>query len=223
MTDQKAALDIENITKGGSSVAMRLVTGVLLAAFVTLFLLWLMNYLIVTADHSLEEDVAGSTLDFVRIKPQETLQRKNDKPEKPPAPKAPPPEPPAPELDNADPQVEKVAISAAPVSTDIDLSSGGFSLGVGEGDYLPIVKVAPMYPSRAANRGIEGWVIVEYTVTTTGTVKDVVVVESKPTTKIFHRAAIEAAKKFKYKPRVQDGKAMEVPGVRNRFKFELEG
>ncbi|MGV6850693.1 MAG: TonB family protein, partial [bacterium] len=159
---------------------------------------------------------------FVRVKPQETLQRKNDKPEKPPAPQAPPPEPPAPELDDASPQAEKVAISAAPVSTDIDLSSGGFSLGVGEGDYLPIVKVAPMYPSRAATRGIEGWVVVQYTVTTTGTVKDVVVLESQPASKIFHRASIEAAKKFKYKPRVQDGKAVEVPGVRNKFTFELE-
>ncbi len=215
--------NVEDIGSGGAAPSVRLILGVLLATFVTLFLLWLMNYLIVTGDHSLEDEVAGATLDFVRVKPQENLTRKSDKPEKPPPPAAPPPEPPAPELDNADPSAEKVAISAAPVSTDIDLSSGGFSLGVGEGDYLPIVKVAPMYPARASSRGIEGWVIVEYTVTSTGTVKDVIVLESKPTSKIFHKAAINAAKKFKYKPRVQDGKAMEVPGVRNRFLFELEG
>ncbi len=214
--------EIDDLARGGMPPVLRGVLGVLLGTLVTLFLLWLMNYLIVTADRSLEEDVAGATLDFVRVKPQETLQRKSDKPEKPPAPQTPPPEPPAPDLDEAEPTVEKVAVQAAPVSTDIDLSAGGFNLGVGEGDYLPIVKVAPMYPARAAERGIEGWVLVEYTVTTRGTVKDVVVIDSEPKSRIFHKAAIAAAKKFKYKPRVVDGKAVEVPGVRNRFKFELE-
>lgn len=223
MADNKASLqDIDQLTSNSSAMLTRMALSALLAIFVTLFLLWLMNYLIVTADRTLEDDVAGATLDFVRVKPQETLQRKSDKPEKPPAPEAPPPEPPTPELDNADPQVEKVAISAAPVSTDIDLSAGGFSLGVGEGDYLPIVKVAPMYPSRAASRGIEGTVLVEYTVTTNGTVKDVVVIESDPSSTIFHKASINAALKFKYKPRVVDGVAVEVPGVRNLFTFKLE-
>jgi len=91
----------------------------------------------------------------------------------------------------------------------------------GDGEYLPIVKVAPQYPRRAAQKGIEGYVVVEFTVTTLGTVKDVKVIESDPPN-IFNRAAMNAAKKFKYKPKIENGKAVEVPGVRNIIRFELD-
>ncbi len=99
--------------------------------------------------------------------------------------------------------------------------TGGFSLGVGEGDYLPIVKVAPIYPSRASARGLEGFCVVEYTVTKLGTTKDPVVVESQCTSSVFHRASVSAALKFKYKPRILDGQAVEVSGVQNKFTYEL--
>ncbi|SVD91537.1 uncharacterized protein METZ01_LOCUS444391, partial [marine metagenome] len=92
--------------------------------------------------------------------------------------------------------------------------------GVSDGEYLPIVKVAPIYPARAASRGLEGYVILEFTVTRAGTVRDVFVVES--TSSIFERAATTAAYKFKYKPRVIDGEPVEVPGVRNKITFVLE-
>ena len=58
-----------------------------------------------------------------------------------------------------------MAISAAPVNTSISLSSSGFGLAPSDGEYLPIVKVQPVYPRRALSRGIEGYVIVEFTVT----------------------------------------------------------
>ena len=85
------------------------------------------------------------------------------------------------------------------------MSIGGVGFGVSDGEYLPIVKVAPVYPSRALSRGLEGYVIVEFTVMSTGAVRDVSVVES--TSSLFERAATTAALKFKYKPRVIDGEA----------------
>ena len=75
-------------------------------------------------------------------------------------------------------------------------------------------------PARALNRGLEGYVIVEFTVTENGSTRDAFVVESTST--LFDRAAIEAALKFKYKPRVIDGTPVEVPGVRNRISFAIE-
>ncbi len=109
-----------------------------------------------------------------------------------------------------------------PVETDIDLTSGGFSLGVGEGDYLPIVKVAPIYPRRAVSRGVEGHCIVEYTVTRAGTTRDARVLPGQCTSGLFEKASLAASLKFKYKPRVIDGNAVEVSGVRNKFTYELE-
>lgn len=199
---------------------MRMAIGLVLAVMVTLSLFWLMQYLIETADRSLNEDAAGSLVDFVRVKRDEEVQRDNRKPKKPPPPEAPPPQPPAPQLDNLNPNAEKIAISAVPVETDIQMS-GGFSLGVGEGDYLPIVKVAPIYPNRALSRGVEGYCVVQYTVTRQGTTKDPFVVEGQCTSSLFHSASVNAALKFKYKPRVIDGVAVEVPGVQNKFTYEI--
>lgn len=89
-----------------------------------------------------------------------------------------------------------------------------------EGDLTQIVRVEPFYPRRAAERGLEGYVIVEYTVTSTGSTRDVTVVES--TRSIFDSNAIKAAERFKYQPRIEDGRPVAVNGVRYRFDFNLE-
>jgi len=198
----------------------RLVIGFVMALAVTLSLFWLMQYLIETADRTLNDDGAGNLVDFVRVKRDEAIERRQLKPKKPPPPESAPPQPPTPQLDNLNPNAEKIAISAVPVETDIQMT-GGFSLGVGEGDYLPIVKVAPIYPNRALTRGIEGFCVVQYTVTRQGTIKDPIVIEDQCTSTLFHRASINAALKFKYKPRIMDGEAVEVPGVQNKFTYEI--
>jgi len=211
--------EILAVQKTGSLV--RLTIGIILGLIVTAALFWTMQYLIETTEGTLNEGTSGNLVDFVRLKRDESIQRRQLKPKKPPPPDAPPPQPPTPQLDNLNPNAEKIAISAAPVETDIEMS-GGFSLGVGEGDYLPIVKVAPIYPQRALSRGIEGYCVVQYTVTKQGTIRDPFVIEDQCTSSLFHRASIQAAMKFKYKPRVIDGQAVEVPGVQNKFTYEIE-
>ncbi len=210
----------QSLAQNQSGGLARMVVGIIVALAVTLSLFWLMQYLIATADRSLNEDSAGHLLDFVRVKRDESIQRRQLKPKKPPPPEQAPPQPPTPQLDDLNPNAEKIAISAVPVKTDIEMT-GGFSLGVGEGDYLPIVKVAPIYPNRALTRGVEGFCVVQYTVTSLGTTKDPVVIESQCTSSLFHRASVNAALKFKYKPRIIDGEAVEVPGVQNKFTYEI--
>jgi protein TonB len=201
---------------------VRLTIGLLLGAMVTLCLFWIMQYLIVSADRSLDEAKRGTFVDFVRVKKNEIVERKQIKPKKPQPPYAPPPEPPAPRLDELTSSANKISINSVPVNTKIDLTAGGFSLGVGEGDYLPIVKVAPIYPRRAVSRGVEGHCIVQYTVTRAGTTRDVLVVAGECTSGLFEKGSVNAAQKFKYKPRVIDGDAVEVLGVRNKFTYKLE-
>lgn len=184
-------------------------------------LFWLMQYLIATADRSLDEGGVGQVVDFVRIKPEENIERKKPKPEKPPQPAQPPPEPPPPSMDDINPETQAMAVSGAPIQTNINLDASGFGLAPSDGEYLPIVKVEPIYPRRALSRGIEGYVIVEFTVTKLGTTKDIRIVEGQPPG-MFDSAALQAAAKFKYKPRVVDGQPIEVPGVRNKITFEIE-
>ena len=216
-----SATIIESLTVNKTGHLVRLGLGITLGLVVTAGLFWFMQYLIVTADRELNEGDSGHLIDFVRLKRDESIQRRQLKPKKPPPPDAPPEQPPTPQLDNLNPNAEKIAISAAPVETDIEMS-GGFSLGVGEGDYLPIVKVAPIYPQRALSRGVEGFCVVQYVVTRQGTIRDPFVIEDQCTSSLFHRASVQAAMKFKYKPRVIDGQAVEVPGVQNKFTYEIE-
>jgi bla regulator protein blaR1 len=87
-------------------------------------------------------------------------------------------------------------------------------------EFLPVVRVAPIYPAQAAQQRLEGRVIVEFTVTETGTVADVTVVQSSDP--IFEQSAIDAAMRFRYRPRIVNGEPVRVPGVRNVFTYVLE-
>jgi protein TonB len=93
-------------------------------------------------------------------------------------------------------------------------------LGIADSDFLPLVKISPIYPPSAAARGLEGYVIVEYTVSRSGVVSDIAVIESSSS--LFEKSALEAASKFKYLPRIVDGRAVSVSGVRTIIRFRIE-
>ena len=196
----------------------RYAISIALGTAVTFGLLFVMQLLIATGRAALTESSRFRIVDFVRVEQEEVLETKKDKPEKPPEPETPPPDMPQPDLDNFDPGSQAIQVAAPSIGTAVNV--GGVGIGVSDGEYLPIVKVAPIYPRRAQSRGLSGYVIVEFTVTRSGTVKDAVVVESSNS--VFERAAVAAALKFKYKPRVIDGEPVEVPGVRNKITFQLE-
>jgi len=88
--------------------------------------------------------------------------------------------------------------------------------------YLPMVKLAPVYPREAAMACIEGWALLEFMVTAMGTVRDPIVIEASPAG-VFDGAAITAAREFTYVPKVWNGQAVDVWGVRYLMRFELPG
>ena len=87
-------------------------------------------------------------------------------------------------------------------------------------EYVPIVKVSPIYPERARSLGISGYCVVKYTLTTTGAVSDPVAVDCLPKG-IFEQASVKAIAKFKYRPRMEAGMPLEVSGLINKFTFDL--
>lgn len=193
-----------------------------LALSMTFFLLWGMQKLIAGGNNAMSDPVKGNVLDFIRLKKDESVVKKDRKMQKPAKPKEPPPQMKTPPMQQSNPNTSASKNSfAADIQADIGLS-GGLSLDSNDGDYLPIVKVAAIYPRRAQARGIEGFVIVEFTVTKTGAVVNPVVVHAEPEG-VFDRAALNAVIKFKYKPRVVDGVAMSVAGVQNKISFEIDG
>ena len=199
-------------------MTIRYVVGVVAGAVVTFVLFLLMQALIKSDKSPFSDAASGKVLEFVRLQEDQELLIKQRKPKPPPPPDEPPPDMPKPDFDSSDVSTG-IDIGAVDVQVDLNVSgTGGFS---SDGEYLPIVKVAPIYPRRAQTRGIEGYVLLEFIVTATGAVRNPVVIEAKPPG-IFDRSAIQAALKFKYKPKVVNGEPVEVAGVRNLIKFELE-
>jgi protein TonB len=197
----------------------RYVFAIVTGTLVTLGLLFIMHLLIEFSEEAMSKQAARHTLDFVRIKRNENLNTEDITPEKPPRPPEVPPEMPPQDLDNTDPNAPTINIPPPTVASSVDIGGPG-GMNIAEGDYLPIVRVAPVYPARALSRGIEGYVDMSFTVTSTGTVRDPIVVFS--TSSLFDRAATRAVLKFKYKPRVVDGQPVEVPGVKTRITFKIE-
>ena len=155
--------------------------------------------------------------ELVRLPDDIELQNSTPKPDKAEDPEEPPPDMEMEQLDvDMDVNIENVAPRA-----NINISIGTGTMAQGDGEYLPIVKVAPIYPRRAQTRGISGYCIVEYTVTTSGAIRDPRAVDCQPSG-VFDKASVKASLKFKYKPRVVDGEPIEVAGVRNKFTYELE-
>lgn len=190
-----------------------------IGGFAALSLLWVMQFLIATGQAAITEALDARFVDFVRVKREETVERKEEKPERPPEVDDQPPDLPQQDMDSSDFD-SAVAVSAPNPNLNVGLDGelGDFSLA--EGDYLPIVKVAPMYPRRAQSRGLEGYCDLQFTVTPLGTTADVSVIEC--TSSLFERASVQALLKFKYKPRVVNGTAIAVPGLRHRITFQIE-
>lgn len=107
------------------------------------------------------------------------------------------------------------------IDTGLELSNA--SISATDGDYLPLVAIAPQYPTRAAQRGIQGWCLVSFTVDGLGNVVEetIEVVDAEPQS-IFNRSSERAAARFKFQPRVIDGVGVDVPGVQYLFRYELE-
>ncbi|TGD76160.1 energy transducer TonB [Mangrovimicrobium sediminis] len=207
----------------GAGAAFGLLVGAGVGAAGALALALFMYTLINASEMRLNDGDHIQMLDFVRLKREEAAQRKDRKPERPQQEK--PPEIPPDMNQDSSSSGETLAVTAPSGGGpgDLDIGRGGLGLGTGDGEYLPIVKVAPVYPRRAQQRGLSGECMVRYTVTTAGTVKDVEVLEDRCTDPVFYKASVEAARRFKYKPRVIDGVAIEVIGVYNNFTYELDG
>ncbi len=114
-------------------------------------------------------------------------------------------------------------IERASIDVGASMQIENASIAATDGDYLPLVTIAPQYPTRALQRGIEGWSLMEFTVNGIGNVieESIVVVDSEPPN-IFDRSSIRAVARFKYQPRVVEGKGVDVPGVRTVIRYELD-
>ena len=82
-----------------------------------------------------------------------------------------------------------------------------------------VKNTAPRYPTAAMRSNQEGWVELSFTITPTGDVSDVKVVDAQPR-HVFDRAAMDAVARWKYQPATQDGTPV-ASTKRQRIEFKL--
>ncbi len=191
---------------------MRLAISSLLGVAVAIALFLLMHGLI-TGDNDVDRDHDNALrLDFIQVD-QDELDNIRDrrKPPEPEPPKEPPP-PPKLEVQEQDrPQQNMPRIEMPRINVGLAGGAGPFlgnwSAGdpSAEGDVIPIVRIEPQYPREALIEGISGWVDIEFTIEADGSVSDPKIISSNPR-RMFDRNAVRAIYKWKFKPRIIDGK-----------------
>ena len=127
---------------------------------------------------------------------------------------------PAPPFPRREPGARTIGVKMPPPPTPLPPHSSGLTGLFGDGPLVAMVRVEPAYPLRAADKGLEGYVTVEFDVNPDGTVSNISVVDASHP--IFVPAAIKATKKFRFKARVVEGVALATHGIQNRFVFHME-
>ncbi|EKE82849.1 energy transducer TonB [Idiomarina xiamenensis] len=201
---------------------VRLLVSLLLGAAVTFALFVFMAYLIGGGDKSAEAPPPSPVIDIVTSPPESDVQERRRTPPPPPPPPAQPPQTPDSQPDTSD-------SSNLNMNMGFDVDVGGADTGLsgpgalgGDGDATPIVRIEPRYPPEAARDGTEGWVRLRFTIDETGGVTDVEIIDSEPR-RVFDREARRALLRWKYKPKVVDGKAVRQTGQTVQLDFNLQG
>ena len=205
---------------------MRYLASLGIAGLVSLSLFWFMQYMIAPSTDGLKKQESVTLSNFISAERESRIETKDRRKPDPPE-EDPPPEVPElaiqqdtqtqqQQLDIDIPQIDVPLAAAGGVSLS-GVSVGG--LGFGDGDIIPLVRQPATYPRRALQARIEGWVDMELTISATGLVEEVTVVNSEPK-RLFDQAAKSAVRRWKFKPRLVNGQAVPQKGIQ-RIEFKL--
>ncbi|SBT14535.1 energy transducer TonB [Vibrio celticus] len=154
---------------------------------------------------------------------QEVQRRQRAVPEKPEMPEPPP------EAQTSQSQAEVAPLNSMSSLPSLDLNTSIDGLAINAPTFsdfgsnqqaMPLYRVEPRYPAKALKRGAEGHVIMSFTIDETGRPIDIQVTEANPR-RMFEREAMRALKKWKYQPKVVDGKAIAQVGQTVKLEFKL--
>jgi len=195
---------------------VRILSSAAAGLIVTSGLLYLMHYLIDTSEGAVNVPTRitlgtfGRTIEDTEVIVKEQRHERIDDPVEPPPIQA-----------RVDPGEEFTGIGVKPIAPTPGprfMTPTGFQLT--DGALINIIAVRPTYPMAASSSGLEGHVVVRFDVTAMGTVVNAVVVDSSSSK--FNRSALDAIKKFRFKPKVIDGVPQESFGLQRLFTYEME-
>jgi len=201
---------------------VRIIVSILLGALVAFGLFVVMAKLIENSARPADEVPEAPVIDIVMQEPDDETQTRTRKPPPPPPPPQQPPKVQPVEPEAAEPNTDGFSLAIPSVDTGgVGVDIGGVCAMQRDGDATPIVRIDPKYPPDAARDGREGWVKLQFTINEQGGVDDISVIDADPK-RIFDREARRALSKWKYKPKIVDGKAVKQEGMFVQLDFKLE-
>ncbi|NQZ51727.1 MAG: energy transducer TonB [Moritella sp.] len=202
---------------------LRFLLAVPLALAMTLALFTLMAWMVDNGNTGKPEASAAQAFDIVMVEQERDINRRQrDLPELPK--KSPPPTDRVPVASSKVkalvlPDMSVVGIDMAVIGVEIGLPViGEFSANQ---QAMPLYRVEPRYPSSALKQGAQGWVKLSFTIDTLGRPVDIKVLAAKPR-RLFEKAAVKALRKWKYQPKLTEGKATMQVNQTVTLEFKLE-
>lgn len=203
------------------------IAALVFGAPVTFSLFLLMAHL-VSQPAKLGESSETRVIDFSRSSSFNEVQTKTRSlPKAPPKPQEAPKMPKVSVKAQVDTPAPQMAMNVPTMANSLSLGDGpylggasGGGAGTSDRAVMPLVRIEPQYPRKAAMRGIEGYVRVKFDVDETGAVENLQILEANPP-RIFNQATKRAVLKWKYQPKVVDGKPVTRRGLLVELPFKL--
>ncbi|MFC3094993.1 energy transducer TonB [Alteromonas sediminis] len=201
---------------------MRFIFSILIGAAIAFGLFVLMAKLIENSNRPADEIPEVPVIDIVMSEPDDDTQTRTRVPPPPPPPPQQPPKVQPTEPDVAEPDNVGFSLSVPDIGTgNMGVDIGGVGAMRQDGEATPIVRIEPKYPPQAARDGKEGWVRLSFTINEQGGVEDIKVIDADPK-RVFDREARRALAKWKYKPKIEGGKAVKQFAQTVQLDFKLE-
>ncbi len=203
---------------------LRLLFATPIAVLISLSLFAFMAWMVDNGNQGAPKASQPLSFNMVMLEQENQVQRRQRSvPEQPELPE-PPPESPVSQKQTA--VANSSQLSSVP-SLGLDTAINGIAINAPTfGDIganqqaMPLHRVEPTYPARALQRGIEGYVVMSFTIDETGQPTDIEVLEAEPK-RVFEREAMRALRNWKYQPKLVDGKAVTQPGQSVKLEFKL--
>lgn len=203
---------------------IRLILALPLAGALGLALFSFMAWMVDNGHQRTPDNSETLSFNMVMVEAEQEVQRRQRAvPEQPEMPEPPP------EAQTSQSQAEVTPLNSMSSLPSLDLNTSVDGLAINAPTFsdfganqqaMPLYRVEPRYPAKALKRGAEGHVIMSFTIDETGRPVDIQVTDANPR-RMFEREAMRALKKWKYQPKVVDGKAIAQVGQTVKLEFKL--
>ncbi|PHS59215.1 MAG: hypothetical protein COB17_01445 [Sulfurimonas sp.] len=201
---------------------LRWLISLLIGIAITLVLFLFMNSMISNNENMIEDSEFYKVIDFISATKDNSVP--DIKKELPPEPKI-HKVPPKVQNEVQDTKSDNALDNQVPLNIEMPSVGSGMKMGRGAPKILspikmlkmdsvltPMVQIKPLYPSRAKRMGLEGYVKVELSVDATGHVTNIKILKSVPKG-VFDKSVKKALRRWKFRAKSIDGKAVSQKGV----------